>query len=58
MSNFANQNRNLAEDAALRLQRLTEIIDWAETEATALDARDAGMCLQLARVALQARERR
>jgi hypothetical protein len=38
-----------------RLTALTDIIDWAEAEAAALNAPDAGMCLQLARLALMAR---
>lgn len=38
-----------------RIAALTRVIDWAEEEAAALDAQDAGICLQLARLALQAR---
>jgi hypothetical protein len=38
-----------------RLTALTDILDWAEAEAAALNAPDAGMCLQLARLALMAR---
>lgn len=38
-----------------RLAALTEVIDWAEGECAALNAVDAGICLQLARLALQAR---
>jgi hypothetical protein len=45
------------DDRRARLHRLTETIDWAESEAAALQAPDAGMCLQLARLALQARDR-
>ena len=47
---------DLAEDLCKRLHRLTETIDWAEREAAALKAPDAGMCLQLARLALMARQ--
>lgn len=38
-----------------RLSVLSDVIDWAESEAAALGAPDAGMCLQLARLALMAR---
>lgn len=38
-----------------RLAALTRVLDWAEGEAAALNALDAGICLQLARLALQAR---
>ncbi len=41
-----------------RFTALTEVIDWAETEAAALNAPDVGMCLQLARLALLARTER
>ena len=38
-----------------RMDALTRVIDWAESEAAALNAPDAGICLQLARLALMAR---
>ena len=38
-----------------RMDALTRVIDWAESEAAALNAPDAGICLQLARLALIAR---
>ena len=37
-----------------RIAALTRVLDWAEGEAAALHAIDAGICLQLARLALQA----
>ena len=45
------------EDAAARLAALARVLDWAETEAALLRAPDAGICLQLARLALEARRR-
>ena len=45
------------EDKAARIAALTRFIDWAEREAMAIGASDCGICLQLARVALQGRAR-
>ena len=42
-------------DRQERIEALTRFIDWAEREAAAHGARDASICLQLARVALQGR---
>jgi hypothetical protein len=44
-----------ADDLSTRSARLTEVIDWAQAEAAELGAPDAGICLQLARLALQSR---
>ena len=51
-----NKTEERTDDLRARLHRLTETIDWAESEAAALKAADAGMCLQLARLALMARQ--
>jgi hypothetical protein len=40
-----------------RMRALTTVLDWAEGEAAALRATDVGICLQLARLALQAHGR-
>jgi hypothetical protein len=40
-----------------RMRALTSVLDWAEGEAAALRATDVGICLQLARLALQAHGR-
>jgi hypothetical protein len=40
------------EEREARLQALRRFLDWAEREAEALKATDAGVCLQLARLAL------
>jgi hypothetical protein len=45
------------EDAGDRLAALARVLDWAEAEAAMLRATDASICLQLARLALEARRR-
>lgn len=45
------------EDAGERLSALARVLDWAEAEAAMLRATDASICLQLARLALEARRR-
>lgn len=50
-----NLQRVLPEMKGERLALLNDVIDWAESEAAALDAVEAGICLQLARLALQTR---
>jgi hypothetical protein len=45
------------EDAGERLSALARVLDWAEAEAALLRAPDASICLQLARLALEARRR-
>lgn len=47
--------RILPEIKGDRLAVLSDVIDWAEREAVALNAVEAGICLQLARLALQTR---
>lgn len=44
-------------DAGERLAALARVLDWAEAEAALLRATDASICLQLARLALEARRR-
>jgi hypothetical protein len=43
------------QDKCARIAALTRFIDWAEREAMSIGAPDCGICLQLARVALQGR---
>ncbi len=45
------------EEADGRLAILARVLDWAEAEASRLRAPDAGVCLQLARLAVDARRR-
>jgi hypothetical protein len=45
------------EDEVERLSALARVLDWAEAEAAILRATDASICLQLARLALEARRR-
>ena len=47
----AGQDRGEREHTA-RVAALRRFIDWAEREATSLNAADCSICLQLARVAL------
>lgn len=41
------------QERVARIAALTRFIDWAEREARSLNVNDAGICLQMARVALQ-----
>jgi hypothetical protein len=45
------------DNAGDRLAALARVLDWAEAEAAILRATDASICLQLARLALEARRR-
>ena len=45
-----------AAEAPSRERALTRFLDWAEREAAAIGAHDCGVCLQLARIALESRD--
>jgi hypothetical protein len=46
-----------SDEVGVRLAALSRILDWAQSEAASLRAQDAGVCLQLARLALDLRRR-
>lgn len=46
------------EERSARIAALGRFLDWAEREASDLRAQDVGACLQLARMALLASDRR
>jgi hypothetical protein len=55
MMQAADRDSNTVDqgDRSDRLAALRRLLDYAEREAQALDARDCSTCLQLARVALR-----
>jgi hypothetical protein len=52
-----NSHGATPEESGERLAALARVLDWAEAEAAMLRATDASICLQLARLALEARRR-